>query len=315
MKTIIKTMLLVLMAISVKAQVPESLNYQAVARNNAGIALVNQTIKVRMTLLRNNVSLYSETRQLTTNLLGLFNVQIGSPGALSTSGDITEVSWLPNTPNSIMLKVEIDLNNTNVFTDMGTQPFNTVPFAFGAKTAIEVVNLAGRYIDPVTVPISNSRLMWNGYSWTPVKKDSIINIYSDIFSLAAGGPSAPWQWVNSSSSASPLLSVTGTEIISANFVGGFGHTYSDYIPVSTSVCYQNMAGGNITSFNFPASNEGIQTSIPVNSTAPRTQLSASSKIQLPAGTFKIGMCIKNRNGTGAALSNNDRLNGFIEIKY
>ena len=130
MKTTIQTLLFLFLTCSLYAQVPESLNYQAVARNNAGVALVNQTIKVRMTLLRNNVSLYSETRQVTTNLLGLFNIQIGSAGALTTTGDITEISWLPNTPNAIMLKVEIDLNNTNVFTDMGTQPFNTVPFAF-----------------------------------------------------------------------------------------------------------------------------------------------------------------------------------------
>ena len=69
-----------------------------------------------------------------------------------------------------MLKVEIDLNNTNVFTDMGTQPFNTVPFAFGAKTAIDVVNLAGWVYRPVTAPAINSRLVWNGYAWTPIKR-------------------------------------------------------------------------------------------------------------------------------------------------
>ena len=53
------------------AQVSESINYQAVARNNAGAALANQTIKVRFTISRNAVSQYSETRQVTTNVLGL----------------------------------------------------------------------------------------------------------------------------------------------------------------------------------------------------------------------------------------------------
>ena len=314
MKSILKIMFLLFTTISLKAQVPESLNYQAVARNNAGVALVNQTIKVRMTLLRSNISLYSETRQVTTNLLGLFNIQIGSAGALSTTGDITAISWLPNTPNAIMLKVEIDLNNTNVFTDMGTQPFNTVPFAFGAKTAIEVINLAGRYIDPVTVPISNSRLMWNGSSWTPVKKDSVINIHSTLPSYPAGGPNADWLWV-SNNAATPTISVNGTERITAHLVGGFGHAYSGYIVVSTAVCYQNTAGGNITSFNSPASDEGVETAIPINSTAPRIQLSASGSIKLPAGSYKIGMCIKNKSGTGAALNNSNYVNGFIEIKY
>jgi hypothetical protein len=80
------------------------------------------------------------------------------------------------------------------------------------------------------------------------------------------------------------------------------------------VCYQNTAGGNITSFNSPASDEGVETAIPINSTAPRIQLSASGSIKLPAGSYKIGMCIKNKSGTGAALNNSNYVNGFIEIK-
>ena len=76
MRTFIFLFLVLVFTNSVDAQIPNVLNYQAVARNNAGAALSNQTINVRLTLLRNSVSLYSETRQVTTNLLGLFNVQI-----------------------------------------------------------------------------------------------------------------------------------------------------------------------------------------------------------------------------------------------
>ena len=314
MKTTIQTLLFLFLTCSLYAQVPESLNYQAVARNNAGVALVNQTIKVRMTLLRNNVSLYSETRQVTTNLLGLFNIQIGSAGALTTTGDITEISWLPNTPNAIMLKVEIDLNNTNVFTDMGTQPFNTVPFAFGAKTAIDVVNLAGRYIDPVTAPAINSRLVWNGYAWTPIKKDSTINLTGSITPIAAGGPSAPWVWVGNTAwpvTTYAILTVTGTETISANFAGAFGHNTSSYVTVSTSVCYQGIPGGVITSFNT----DEVEISIPANTIAPRTLLTAIGSKKLPAGTYKVGMCLKNKSTAAADLGYNGNLNGIIDVKY
>lgn len=313
MKSLIKTLLLILISVSLHAQVPESLNYQAVARNNAGVALVNQTIKVRMTLLRNNVSLYTETRQVTTNLLGLFNVQIGGPGAISTSGDISAISWLGNTPNAILLKVEIDLNNTNVFTDMGTQPFNTVPFAFSSKTAVEVINLAGRYIDPVTVPTVNSRLVWNGGAWTPIKKDTTIKIFVGVASIPAGGPNAPWTWVGIN--GQPTITVSGSETINADFVGGFGHAYTNFIPVATDVCYQELPGGNITNFNSTVTIGGIETAIPVNTTAPRTQLSATGSIKLPAGTYKIGMCLKNKSGTGSPLNNNDYVSGKIEVKY
>ena len=53
MKTTIQTLLFLFLTCSLYAQVPESLNYQAVAGEQCrGVALVNQTIKVRMTLLR-----------------------------------------------------------------------------------------------------------------------------------------------------------------------------------------------------------------------------------------------------------------------
>ncbi|MBK8701810.1 MAG: hypothetical protein IPN29_20495 [Saprospiraceae bacterium] len=313
----IKIFLLLWLAYSVQAQAPEMLNYQAVARNNAGVALANQTIKVRLTLLRNSISLYSETRQVTTNLLGLFNVQIGSAGALVTSGSMQDINWLANTPNIIMLKVELDLNNTNVFTDMGTQPFSTVLFSFGANKAIEVVNLAGRYIDPVTMPVSGSRLVWNGYSWSPIRRDSVIYNSGSIPTIAAGGPNAPWEWLGYTNGATPLpvITMSGNEVISAHWVAGLGHSSGNFIPIATSVCYQNTSGGNITSFDG-INTGGIEAAIPVNTTAPITSFSATGSKKLASGTYRIGMCIKNKSGTGASINNSFNFhNGVIEIKY
>ncbi|MBK7701212.1 MAG: hypothetical protein IPJ39_22045 [Saprospiraceae bacterium] len=45
-----------------------------------------------------------------------------------------------------MLKVEPILQTANIFTDMGTQVFNTVPTLILVKeNPLSVVNLAGRY--------------------------------------------------------------------------------------------------------------------------------------------------------------------------
>ena len=310
MRTFIFLFLVLVFTNSVDAQIPNVLNYQAVARNNAGAALSNQTINVRLTLLRNSVSLYSETRQVTTNLLGLFNVQIGSPGATSTTGDITTISWLGNTPNPIMLRVELELTNTNLFTEMGTQAFSTVPFSFGADKSIEVINLAGRYIDPVTVPAINSRLVWSGYAWTPVKKDTTIYLGSSVGTLPAGGANAPWQWAGQTK----LITVTGTETIICNASIGMGHASGNFIPVSVDVCYQLQPGGSILAFSAP-NNFSPETAIPVNTTAPRTNVSANGSVLLPEGQYKIGVCVKNKSGTGAPLNNNDFVTGVIQVKY
>jgi hypothetical protein len=300
------------------AQVSESINYQAVARNNAGAALANQTIKVRFTISRNAVTQYSETRQVTTNALGLFNVQIGSAGALSTTGSFTAINWANNTPN-MFLKVELDINNTNVFTDMGAQAFSSVPFAFAAKTAVDAENtlkLAGRPLDVVTTPATNSALVWNGTNWTPVKRDTVIIRNNPVMAIAAGGTGGPWTFVTANPAFSTAtITVTGNETIIGNFMAALGHpSTTATIGVSVSMCYQNIAGGPVTTFDPDYYSAAISIPPSVSATAIRTQVTAIGVIKLPAGTYRIGMGIRNLSST-INLSDNDDFNGYIEIKY
>jgi hypothetical protein len=117
------------------AQVPNLMNYQAVARNATGVALANQIIKVRLSANENNgTAFYTETRSITTNPLGLFNVQIGSAGATTTSGSLSATNWLDATKTRY-LKVELDANNSGLYTEMGSQQLVSVPYAIAAGTA------------------------------------------------------------------------------------------------------------------------------------------------------------------------------------
>lgn len=297
-------------------QVTESINYQAVARNNAGAALAFQTIKVRFTITRDAVIQYSETRQATTNALGLFNVQIGSAGALLTTGTFNAIDWKNNTPN-LILKVELDINNTNVFTDMGIQVFSTVPYAFAAKTAEkakEVTNIAGRPIDAIATPTVGARLSWNGTNWIPVKRDSIYKYSSAGQTILAGGSNAPWVFAGDDSQLL-TVTVTGNETIIANFSGAFGHAVAGgNAGISTSVCYQNVSGGTITEFNAGIYPSTMIKDLGGTTLYSMTMITVSGAVKLPAGTYKIGMGIKNQSNT-INLSNNGSLNGYAEVKY
>jgi len=118
--------------ISLKAQAPEQMNYQAVARNAAGIALSNQDIKLRLSVRHDNPSgnaEYSETRNVTTNNLGLFAVAIGSNGATDVSGSMNAATW-ENGPK--FLKVEMDPSGGDAFTDMGSSQLLSVPYALSS---------------------------------------------------------------------------------------------------------------------------------------------------------------------------------------
>ena len=117
------------------AQAPNLLNYQGVARNSVGNPLPNQAMQLRLSIRNNSFAgpvLYSETRTIQTNLGGLFAVQIGSAGAISSTGTIEGLNWQVGNK---FLQVEIDPKADNHFLDMGIVQLVSVPYAFHAVSA------------------------------------------------------------------------------------------------------------------------------------------------------------------------------------
>jgi len=113
--------------------VPQGINYQAIARNSAGSVYPNQAVNVRLTILEGGTSgipVFSENHSTTTNAFGLFNLKIGSGSPIN--GTFTSINW--STANHF-LKVEIDINGGNIFTDIGTLELLSVPYALYAETA------------------------------------------------------------------------------------------------------------------------------------------------------------------------------------
>ena len=124
---------LLLFSITVYAQVPNKFNYQAVARNAVGQAISNANINLRVTVRGGTASgptLYSETRKVTTNSVGLFSVVIGSSGATITLGTIAAIDW---SLGNIFLQVEADPLGGNSFVAMGVTELASVPYALEKK--------------------------------------------------------------------------------------------------------------------------------------------------------------------------------------
>ena len=164
LKSLLKTNALIiitlLMSFSAFAQAPNLLNYQGVARNAVGNPLPNQTMKLRLSvhdLLPSGAVVYSEIRAITTNLGGLFSVQIGSAGASSSTGTLGGVNWVVGNK---FLQVELDPASNNNYIDIGTVQLVSVPYAFGASSAATVktnANLTG-----VVTSVGNQTSIANG---------------------------------------------------------------------------------------------------------------------------------------------------------
>ena len=143
MKKLLLFFFMLLVAHVALAQAPLQLNFQGVARNSQGNALANQNIQVRLSirdLTPRGAVVYTETRITTTNMVGVFNLVIGSKAATNVSGTMLGVNWGLGIK---FLQLEFDPAGNGAFVDLGTTQFQSVPYALNAYTATPIGEAGG----------------------------------------------------------------------------------------------------------------------------------------------------------------------------
>lgn len=125
------TFIAIVLSITLFAQeIPQAINYQAIARNASGSVFVNQQVNVRISIISgsaNGPTLYSETHAAQTNQFGLFTLKIGM--GVAQTGLFSAIDW--SSANQ-WIRVEFDPGQGGGFTNLGTTELLTVPYAFYA---------------------------------------------------------------------------------------------------------------------------------------------------------------------------------------
>ncbi len=133
MQKIFTVLLFCTISLSILAQAPQSFNYQAVLRNQAGEPLSSEEVTVKVDILKGTAAgteVFSETHNVSTNEFGLVNLKIGSLQQLEA------VDWAAD-----IYFLQVIVNDTI----MGTTQLLSVPYALHSKTAETVEE----EIDPV----------------------------------------------------------------------------------------------------------------------------------------------------------------------
>ncbi len=137
-----------------RAQPPQSIAYQAVARNSSGNLIASQTVSLRFSIhnaTASGVVVYSETQTATTNALGLFSAEVGQGSAVT--GTFPAIAW---GAGAKFLQVEMDAAGGTSYIDMGTTKLSSVPYALHAGNGVPAGNVLGQM------------LYWNGTAWISV---------------------------------------------------------------------------------------------------------------------------------------------------
>jgi hypothetical protein len=126
------------------AQVPQSLSYQAVARDANGECLADQQISLQISILKNAIDgpvLYRERFEgsVQTNAVGHFEVKIGT-GSPQTGAEHLNFSDIRWTNLRSFLKVEYAPGSTTAFQEVGTTELLTVPYAMAAGNGKQLSN-------------------------------------------------------------------------------------------------------------------------------------------------------------------------------
>jgi uncharacterized protein (TIGR02145 family) len=122
-----------LLTVSVLAQAPLKLSYQAVIRNSSNQLVTTSNIGMQVSILQGSAegtALFVERHFPSTNANGLVTIIIGT-GTL-VSGNLSLIDW---TGGPFFLKTETDLNGGANYTISGTSQLLSVPYAFHAGSA------------------------------------------------------------------------------------------------------------------------------------------------------------------------------------
>ncbi len=133
MKKIIFTVCLLMAAMFLTAQdVPQAINFQAIARDANSEVMANTPIMIQLTILDGSPEgelVYREIRSLTTNAYGSFSFQIGRDPYMAV-GEFTDIDWGSGRK---FLQIDYDPTATLSFSlSLGTIEFVSVPYAFAA---------------------------------------------------------------------------------------------------------------------------------------------------------------------------------------
>lgn len=240
--------MMLLWTVSMFAQAPQKMAYQAVVRDAEGQVVANQELGVQVSILQGSVdgtSVYSETHTTTSTANGAINIEIGGG---KTSDDFSAIDWSKG-PFFVQSTTEVNGKSVTVTSQLLSVPYaqyaETVSKSYIQSLVSEMMEGSGvQPSTPVEVNKENGVLPGK-FSVSPTKK-----VQFAMGNLQYQASSKKWRF------AENQYDVIGydNENISATYSGwidlfGYGTSGSNTQPYETSKDYSDYPEADIVGTN------------------------------------------------------------------
>ena len=191
MKQLTIGIVLNLLALAVVAQSPYVFNYQGLARDGQGMALVNQEISVLISIVsgfEEGPIEFQEEHVVTTSDQGIFNLAIGDGDFLF--GNLQNIDW---SNDRFFIRTEIDPAAGESYIDLGTAQLFSVPFALYALESGSGGGVGSQelFFDGENLSISNGNTvdlsaLGEDDDSNPLNELQTLELNNDVLSISDG---------------------------------------------------------------------------------------------------------------------------------
>lgn len=123
-------------SLTLQAQVPQKMSYQAVLRDATNELLTLRSVGMRISITHRDMTgppVYAETHYTNTNVNGIVTVQVGQGGVIT--GSFSKIDW---SQGPYFIKTETDPNGGSDYQIIGSSELLSVPFALYALNSNKV---------------------------------------------------------------------------------------------------------------------------------------------------------------------------------
>lgn len=171
--------------ISLFAQTPEKISYQAIIRASDNTILVSANISLKILIRQgapSGIIFYEETHSETTNNNGLVSLEIGTGN--SVQGNFSDIPWEQNT---YFIETQVDVTGGTDYSITGVSQLLSVPYALHAKTADKITGPITPYkANIISLTSSRKILSTDVYNTFACTSSSTLTIPSNFSAMEIG---------------------------------------------------------------------------------------------------------------------------------